>query len=192
MRKLWIALIVLLLTGVFSSTAAANPDRPVIAILPVVNNAAQKNTGYIVDMINDSLYNKFGQDRYLVLGGQYLLDNFRREGVDDPRSLDRATLNAMLDSMRVDYYVRAEILPISTRQRVDFPDIFLFMKTWIASVPFSCTVTNVHTGAVVYEFTYSDYGKHEAIIGFANRDYAIRIALTKVLEKFERETIVLD
>lgn len=176
----------------FTVPVAASPDRPVIALLPVVNNAAQKNTGYLVDMINDELNNKFSQDRYIIFSGQYLLDNFRRQGLDDPRDLDRATLHAVLESMRVDYCVRTEIMPIITRQRVDFPDVFLFMKTWIATVPFSCVITNVHTGAVVYEFSYSDYGKHEAIIGFANRDYAIRIALTKVLEKFDRESIILD
>lgn len=192
MRKLRVTLMVLLLLGLFVAPAAASPDKPVIAFLPVINNAFQKNTGYIIEMIDEALYNKFGQDRYMVMGGQYLLDSFRRQGVDDPGTLDRAALNAILNNMWVDYSVRTEIMPISTRQRVDFPDVLLFRKTWIADVSFSCTITNVQTGAVVYDAIIADNGKHDAFIGFANRDYAIRIALTKVLEKFRRESIILD
>jgi hypothetical protein len=192
MRKLRITLIALLLLGLFIAPAAASPEKPVIAILPVVNNASQKNTGYLIEMINDALSAKFGQDRYQLMGGQYLQDSFRRQGVEDYRSLDKSTLNLVLNDMWVDYSIRTEILPIVARQRIDFPDIFLFMKTWVADVSFSCTITNVRTGAVMYDAVISDFGKHESIIGFANREYAIRMAMARVLDKFQREPIMLE
>lgn len=196
MRKLWIVLIILLLVGSFAAPAAAAPNnlsrKPIVAILPVINNASQKNTKFMIQMVDDSLSRKFSGDRYLVISGQMLMDAFRRRGVDDPSSLDQETLNAVLRDMQIDYSVRTEILPVNARQRVDFPDIFLFMKTWVATVPFSWTITNVQTGEILYDFTYADSGKHEAIIGFANRDYAISVALSKVLERFESEPINLN
>jgi hypothetical protein len=89
----------------------------------------------------------------------------------------------------VDYSVRAEILSVPTRQRVYFPDVFLLFKSWSATVPVSFVVTNVSTGEVIYAATFSEYAKHDAIIGFNDRHHAIRFALGKVLDKLAQEQI---
>lgn len=198
MRSLLAALIAALVLVLLAAPAgAAPPDdgsgrKPVVALMPVINNSSQKHTNYMVEMIDEALLVKFGADRYLVVGGQVLADTLRRQGIDDWRAVDNYTLYTALRAMGADYMVRTEIQPVNTRQRVHFPDVFLLMKTWTASVPVSFTVTDVRTGRAVYEATLSEWAKHDAIIGFADRHYAVRIALTRLLDKFGQETIILD
>lgn len=198
MRRLFFALAVTLVCGLLAAPAAAAPPddgpgrKPLVALMPVVNNANQKHTGYMVEMVTETLYAKFSPDRCLPVGGQPLADALRRQGIEDWRAVDGDTLNAALRASALDYAVRAEIGGVSTRQRVHFPDVFLLMKTWTASVPVTIVVTNLRTGRVVYEATISEWAKHDAIIGFADRHYAIRIALTRVLDKFAQENIALD
>lgn len=194
MRRLLIALAVLLVLGLPLSAASAAPDdgpgirRPSVALLPVINNSGQKRTGYMVEMINEALQAKFSSDRYLPIVDQALDDALRRQGID-AGTADSYTINTALQAMGVDYSVRTEILAVQTRQKVYFPDVFLLMKSWAAWVPVAFTVTNVQSGEVVYAVTLSDYAKHDAIIGFNDRHYAIRFALGKVLEKFAQEQV---
>jgi len=195
MRRLLSVLAVLLLLSLLPAPAQAAPDespvirRPSVALLPVINNSGQKRTGYMVEMINEALYAKFSPDRYLLIVDQTLDDALRRQGIDDFRAVDAYTLNNALRAVGVDYSVRTEILSVHTRQRVYFPDIFLLVKSWAATVPVNFVVTNVSTGEVIFTATYSEYAKHDAIIGFNDRHYAIRFALGKVLDKFSQAQI---
>lgn len=194
MRRLLIALAALMILGLLPAPVLAAPDdpgihRPSVALLPVINNSGQKRTGYMVEMINEALQAKFGADRYLLIVDQTLDDALRRQGIDDFRAVDSYTLNNALQVAGVDYSVRTEILAVHTRQKVYFPDVFLLLKSWAAQVPVTFTVTNVHTGEVVYAGTFSEFAKHDAIIGFNDRHYAIRFALGKVLEKFAQEPV---
>jgi hypothetical protein len=198
MRRFLFALAVLLVFGLLSAPVAVYADegtairRPTVAVLPVINNSGQKRTQYMAEVINEALYAKFTPDRYLLLDGQALEDNLRRLGIEDVRSADSRTINNALRAMGVDYSVRAEVHAVITRQRVYFPDVFLLMKTWTATVPVTFSVTNVPTGAPAYEAYFAEYAKIDFIIGFADRNYAIRIALDKVLEKFALEQINLE
>jgi len=196
MRRLLSVLAVLLLLSMLPAPAQADPDespvmirRPSVALLPVINNSGQKRTGYMVEMINEALYAKFSPDRCLLIVDQTLDAALRRQGIDDFRAVDAYTLNNALRAVGVDYSVRTEILSVHTRQRVYFPDIFLLVKSWAATVPVNFVVTNVSTGEVIFTATYSEYAKHDAIIGFNDRHYAIRFALGKVLDKFSQAQI---
>ncbi|HWQ62583.1 MAG TPA: hypothetical protein VN521_09745 [Negativicutes bacterium] len=199
MRRLLSSLAALLILGLLSAPPAlAAPDdgpgirRPSVALLPVINNSGQKRTQYMVGMINESLQAQFSPDRCLVIIDQTLDDALRRQGIDDFRTVDSYTLNNALQALGVDYSVRTEILAVATRQKVYFPDVFLLMKSWAAQVPVNFAVTNVRTGEVIYAATFSEYAKHDAIIGFNDRHYAIRFALAKVLEKFAQEQIGIN
>jgi hypothetical protein len=195
MRRLFFALAVLLILGIMPAPALAAPDeapgvrKPSVALLPVINNSGQKRTGYMVEMISQALQDKFSPDRCLPIVDQPLEDALRRQGIDDFRAVDNFTLQSALQAIGVDYSVRSEILAVHTRQKVYFPDVFLLLKSWAAQVPVSFVVTNVRTGEVVYAGTFNEFAKHDAIIGFNDRHYAIRFALGKVLEKFAQEPI---
>lgn len=198
MRRFLFALAVMLVFGLLTPPAAVYADegtavrRPTVAMLPVINNSGQKRTQYMAEVINEALYAKFSPERYLLLDGQALEDNLRRLGIEDMYSADSRTLNNALRVMGVDYSVRAEIHAIPTRQRVYFPDVFLLMKTWTATVPVTFSVTNVRVGVIAYEAYFAEYAKIDFIIGFADRNHAIRLALDKVVEKFAQEQINLE
>ncbi len=198
MRRLFFALVVLLLVGLLSAAAVAHADegtsirRPTVAMLPVINNSGQKRTEYIAEIVTEALYAKFGSGRYLLVDGQALNDALRRQGIDDVRAAGDAALIGALRNLGIDYAVRAEIHPLIIRQRVHFPDIFLLMKAWSASVPVTFTATNVRTGGYAYEAYINEYAKHDFFIGFADRHQAIRLALDKVVEKFALEQINLE
>lgn len=198
MRRLLSALAAIILFSLLTAPAMAAPDdsqglhRPSVALLPVINNSGQKRTGYMVEMINEALQNKFSPDRCLTIVDQTLDDALRRQGIDDFRAVDAYTLNRALQAAGIDYSVRTEILAVHTRQKVYFPDVFLLFKSWAATVPVSFVVTNVRTGEIIYSQTYSDFAKHDAIIGFNDRHYAIRFALAKVLDRFAQDQIPLN
>lgn len=196
MRRFFFLLAVITILGILPAPLAAAADdteyrRPTVALLPVINTSYQKRTWYMVDMINEALRAKFSPS-CLIIEGQVLEDALRRQGIDDWRAVDDYTLMNALRSFGADYSVRTEILPVPTRQKVSFPDVFLFMKTWSARVPVSFLVTNVNTGEVVFSQTYSESDRHESLIGFSDRHQAIRLALTKVLERFAQEPINLE
>ncbi len=197
MRRLLFALVCFAVFGLLSTPAVYADEvtairRPTVAILPVINNSGQKRTQYLAEEINEALYAKFSPDRYMVLDGQALQDLLRRQGIEDIGSTDSRTLNLTLRAMGVDYSVKAEVHSVITRQRVYFPDVFLLMKTWTATVPVTFSVTNVSSGAPAYEGYFAEYAKIDFIIGFADRNHAIRLALDKVLEKFSQELIYLE
>lgn len=198
MRRFLFALVVVSVFGLLSASTAVYAEegtairRPTVAMLPVINNSGQKRTQYMVEVISEALYAKFSPDRYLLLDGQALEDMLRRQGIEDIRAVDSGTLTNALRVMGVDYSVRAEVHAVPTRQRVYFPDVFLLMKTWTATVPVTFSVVNVHTGATAYEAYFAEYAKIDFIIGFADRNHAIRLALDKVLEKFAQEQINLE
>jgi TolB-like protein len=198
MRRILSVLAVLLVVGPLATPAAAAADdgsfyrRPTVVILPVINNSGQKRTQYMADVVAEALYAKFPSGRYLIVDGPALSDALSRQGIDDFRTVDRTTLNSALQAVGIDYSVRAEILSVDTRQRVYFPDIFLLIKTWTAQVPVTVTVTNVRTGGIMYDAYFSEYAKHDFLIGFADRHQAISLALDKVIEKFAQEQINLE
>ena len=198
MRRFLFALAVMLVFGLLSSTAVAHADegtvfrRPTVAMLPVINNSGQKRTEYITEIITEALYAKLGSGRYLLVDGQALDDALRRQGIDDVRAANDAAIIGALRNLGIDYAVRAEIHPLIIRQRVHFPDIFLLMKAWSASVPVTFAATNVRTGGYAYEAYINEYAKHDFFIGFADRHQAIRLALDKVVEKFAQEQINLE
>jgi len=183
-----------LLTGFPAAPADAAGDdgvrKPVVVLLPVINNSSQKHTRYMAEMVDEMLQAKFNADRCWPVYGQGLMDTLRRQGVEDYRALDSAAFLAVMQGLRADYVVRAEILPVVTQQRLHFPDVFLLMKTWTATVPVAIRVTSVASGATVYEATFTEWAKHDGFVGFTDRHYAIRPALAKVLEKFSRETMI--
>jgi TolB-like protein len=198
MRRVFSALAVLLVFGLLATPAPAAADdgssyrRPTVVILPVINNSGHKRTQYMADATAEALYAKFPYGRYLIVDGQTLNDALSRQGIDDIRAVDRATLNRALQAIGVDYSVQAEILSVDARQRVHFPDIFLLVKSWTAQVPVTVTVTNVRTGVAVYDAYFSEYAKHDFLIGFADKHQAISLALHRVLEKVAQEQINLE
>lgn len=186
-----IMILFLLLIG--SSIAFADGGlsggRKLVAIFPVVNSSNIRGSYYLNDMVDEALLRKFDSSRYLVISGQALVDVLRRYGVEDYRWADTDTLLSALRDMHVDYSVRTEILAVSARQKVSYPDILLLMKTWVVVVPLNCTVTDVPNGVVVYDVTIADQGSHESFIGFASKEQAARGALYQVLERFAQENI---
>lgn len=195
MRNLVLALILTTMATVMAAvqpnTAYAGPDgKTVVAVLPVINNSAQKQTQYMVEMVEDAIYGKLPADRYIVIGGQTLADYLRYLGIEDIGSADPDALKEALRYYRVDYTIRAEIQPVPARQRVHFPDVFLLMKTWVADVTVNFTAVNVNGQSWSYQASIHDWAKHDGVIGFANRHYAIRLALARVLQTFATEPIL--
>lgn len=177
-----------------AEASAYNPTiaggRPMVAIYPVKNSTGERGTYYLVDMVNETLVRKFDSDRYLVITGSALTDSLRRYGVyDDPMTDTPAVRNA-LSAMGVNYIVKVELVSISARQKIDVPDVFLLMKTWVATVPLSCSVINLPTGTIVYDAVFSEQGSHENFLGFASKGQAMRASVGKALDRFERETLI--
>ncbi|MDT8900449.1 hypothetical protein [Anaeroselena agilis] len=198
MRRFLLALVVVSVLNLLSAPPAVYAEegvifhRPTVAMLPVINNSGQKRTEYITEIVTEALYAKFGSGRYLLVDGQTLDDALRRQGIDDIHAASDAALFGALRNLGIDYAARAEIHPLIVRQRVHFPDVFLLMKAWSASVPVTFAVTNVRTGGYAYEAYFNEYAKHDFFIGFADRHQAIRLALDKVVEKFAQEQISLE
>ncbi len=196
MRRLVCLFAVLFVLGLSPSPAYADDGqyfrRPTVALLPVINNSGQKHTGYMAGTITEVLNAKFPSDRYLVVSGQVLEDALRQQGIDDFRTVGSYSLINAMQAMGVDYYVRTEIQAVTTRQRVFLPDVFLLLKQWAATVPVSFTVMNVRTGAVVYDATFSEYARNDGLVGFTDRHNAIRIGLSRLLDRFAQEQINLE
>jgi len=192
MRKafsLTILLAVILLLAVPAGTvcAAAFGQKPVVAILPVLDNSSQRSGRYASQAIEERLIGKFSDGRYVVLYGQVLLDGLKREGIEDLRSADPSSVQAALRRMKVDYSIRTELMYVSLQQRLNFPSALLLMKVWNATVPLFVNVMDVNQGSALYDSTIIENGKHEAVIGFANQTSAVKNALDKVLDRLDRE-----
>jgi hypothetical protein len=167
--------------------AAASGSKPVVAILPVLDNSGQRSGRYASQTIEEKLISKFSDGRYVVLYGQVLLDGLKKEGIDDPRSADTASVQAALRRMGVDYSIRTELMYVSLQQRVNLPTVLLLIKTWYATVPVFINVMDVSQGTALYDSTIIENGKHEAVIGFANQASAVKNAVDKVLDRLDRE-----
>ncbi len=198
MRRLFCLFVFLFVLGLSPAPSLAAADdgqyihRPTVALLPVVNYSGQRNTGYMAGIIMDALYAKFPADRYTIVCGQPLEEALRGQGIDDFRTVSNSYLVSALQAMGVDYCVRTQVQGITTRQRVYLPDVFLLLKQWTAVVPVSFTITNVRTGAVVYDAAFSEYARNDGLIGFTDRHNAIRIGLSRLLDRFAQEQINLD
>ncbi len=198
MRRLVCLFVVLFVLGLSPAPAPAYADdgqsirRPTVVLLPVINNSGQRRTGYMEGIIAGALNAKFPADRYAIVSGPELEEILRQQGIEDLRAVGNSYLLNALQASGADYCVRAEIHGVTTRQRVFLPDIFLLLKQWTAVVPVSFTVTNVRTGTVVYDATFSDYARNDGIIGFTDRHNAIRIGLSRLLDRFAQEQINLD
>jgi len=195
MKRIFL-LLILLLTILAIPIAEASSDtsisagRPIVAVYPVVNSTGERGTYYLVNMVNEALARKFDSGRYLVITGSALTDALNRYGVyDDPIS-DTPAIRTALHAMGVDYIVKVELMPMNARQKISVPDVFLLMKTWVATVPLSCSVTNVATGTIVYDAVFTEQGSHENFLGFASKGQAMRGSLGRNLDRFERETII--
>lgn len=182
--------VVLSIVGGGAENSAFAASRPMVAIFPVVNSSNVRASQYMVDMVNDELARKFDSSRYLTLSGPVLSDALQNYGLDDYMGADADGAQAALRDMQVTYSIRVELMPVNTRQKVSLPDVLMLMKTWVATVSVSCTVINVRTGAVVYDGTITDQGAHESFIGFASKEQAIRGALTRVLDRLDREMLI--
>jgi hypothetical protein len=198
MRRFVCLFAVLLVLGLSPAPSPAYADdgqyvrRPTVALLPVINNSGQRHTGYMVGVITEALNAKFPPERYLIVSGPVLEDALRQQGIDDFRTAGSYSLINALQAMGVDYYVRTEIQAVTTRQRVFLPDVFLLLKQWAATVPISFTVMNVRTGTVAYDATFSEYARNDGLVGFTDRHNAIRIGLSRVLDRFAQEQIYLE
>lgn len=195
MKRIFL-LLILLLTILAMPIAEASSDtsisagRPIVAVYPVVNSTGERGTYYLVNMVNEALARKFDSGRYLVITGSALTDALNRYGVyDDPVS-DTPAIRTALHAMGVNYIVKVELMPMNARQKISVPDVFLLMKTWVATVPLSCSVTNVATGTIVYDAVFTEQGSHENFLGFASKGQAMRGSLVRNLDRFERETII--
>jgi hypothetical protein len=166
---------------------AASGSKPVVAILPVLDSSSQRSGRYASQTIEDRLVGKFSDGRYVVLYGQVLLDGLRREGIDDVKTADPASVQAALRRMGVDYSIRTELMYVSLQQKVSLPSALLLIKVWNATVPLFVNVMDVNQGVALYDSTIIETGKHEAVIGFANQTSAVKNALDKVLDRLDRE-----
>jgi hypothetical protein len=192
-RAIVLAAILVLLFLTYETLVYADSDlswgaKHTVAILPVVNNGGLHGDHYTVDMIEDKMADKFGNGKYTVLSGQTLSDSLRREGIDDVRAVDNSTLVPVLKRLHVDYVVRTELLFVVTDQKLSLPSALLFIKSWTATVPLYANITDVNQGTVLYDATIVENGRHEAIIGFARQSSAVKSALAKALERFDRES----
>jgi hypothetical protein len=179
--------IVLFATLAGTVHAAAPGSKPVVAVLPVLDNSGQRSGRYAAQTIEEKLVGKFSDGRYVVLYGQVLLDGLKSQGIDDPRTADISAVQAALGRMRVDYSIRSELMYVSLQQKVTLPSVLLFIKTWNATVPVFFNVMDVNQGVAVYDSTIIENGKHEAVIGFANQTSAVKNALDKLLPRIDRE-----
>ncbi|MDR3589496.1 MAG: hypothetical protein P4N41_07510 [Negativicutes bacterium] len=182
-----VAIIVLLAFPAGAAYAAAAGSKPVVAVLPVLDNSGQRSGRYAAQTIEDKLVGKFSDGRYNVLYGQVLLDGLKNQGIDDVRTADTASVQAALGRMRVDYSIRTELMYVSLQQKVSLPTVLLFVKTWNATVPLFINVMDVNQGVALYDSTMIETGKHEAVIGFANQTSAVKNALDKILPRIDRE-----
>lgn len=194
MRKaLWILTCTIGLLLLSQSVSYASSDgKTVVAFLPVVNNTGLKGDHYTSDMVDERMTEKFGNGKYSYLSGQVLLDELKQVGIDDPRGVDNATLMVALKKLHVDYCVRAELLVVVTEQKMIFPNVLLFIKTWTATVPLYISITDVNQGAPSYESTIVENGRYDAVIGFAYQAAAVKAALNKDLDRFDREAYISE
>jgi len=164
--------------------------KNVVAVLPVLNNTGLKADHYTSEMVEERMADKFGNGKYTILSGQVLLDGLKREGIDDPGAVDNATLLTALKRMHVDYCVLSELLVVVTDQKMVFPTALLFIKSWTATVPLYVNIIDVNQGTSFYESTIVENGRSEAIIGFSYQSSAVKIALNKALDRFDREITI--
>jgi hypothetical protein len=195
MHMLRAVFVIALFSLMFFTGAPAYADSDsssghVVAILPVINNGGLRGDHYTVPMVEDKLSGKFDNGKYTVLSGQSLTDALKREGIDDVSTADSATLVAVLRRMHVDYYVRTELLFVVTDQKVSLPSALLFVKTWTATVPLYVNITDVNQGVPIYDATIVENGSNESIVGFAHQSLAVKNALAKVLDRFDREASI--
>jgi hypothetical protein len=188
-KSVAIALICLLgLAFVMPETALANTGRkPVLALLPVIDNSCQRAGRFATEEINDRLAEKYGTGRYTVLSGQVLLNALAREGIADYRSVDNATLLGAMQRIGVDFCVKSDLQYITLKQKVSFPSILLLIKTWTAHVPLYINITEVNQGVLIYEGRLEEFGDNEALIGFANQAAAVQKALDTILPRIDSE-----
>lgn len=192
-RAIIMSALILLLFIAAEAPVCAEDDSSsghVVALLPVINNSGLRGDHYTVDMVDDNLANKFGNGKYQVLFGQPLIDDLKKEGIDDLRTVDNATLLAALRRMHVDYCVRTELLFVVTDQKLTLPSALLFIKTWTATVPLYVNILDVNQGVAIYDATIVENGRHESLIGFAHQSVAVKNGLAKVLDRFDREASI--
>jgi len=171
------------------SAALANSagHKPVLALFPVIDNSSQKAGRVATEELNDQLADKFGSGKYVVLSGQTLLGDLKSEGINDFRNTDNATLQAALQRLGVDYSVRTELQYVTLKQKVSFPSVLLFIKTWMATVPLYINITDVNRRAAIFDTTLVETGRNEALIGFANQLDAVQNAMDKMLYRVATE-----
>lgn len=178
-----------IMAGVLAAAAGAEASgrRPLLALLPTVNNSYVKGGPSLAATTNDRLRSKYDMDRYILLHGQFLADSVARYGVYDIAALDEASCREILRGMGVDYSVRAELMPVNARQRIEFPTVLMFVKSWQATIPLRITVTNVAAGYVIFDGVFAEQGVHENLIGFASKENAIWLSLYKALDRMDAE-----